>query len=269
MARQLARRAGSAALDYRGDDLKVELKPGDEPVTAADRRASEIVTAGLRAGFPDDVVISEESTDDLRRLQARRVWYIDPIDGTKDFIRGLAGFSVMIGLAVDHCPVIGVVYQPVGDRMFWSDGEAAYVEVGDAEAMPMRVSSVARAVDIRLVASNSHRSKKLDKVKNALGIANEFNIGSVGLKLCLIALAERDLYVNTSSYCKAWDTCAPEAILAAAGGAMTDVHGDGLRYDQKDTHRRTGLVASNGHVHAAVIDRLASLFPRQRPPDEM
>lgn len=268
-AKRLAREAGVAAMAYRGDDLKVALKPGDEPVTAADHRASEIIIHGLSAAFPDDIVISEESADDLRRLSAKRVWYIDPIDGTKDFIRGLEGFSVMVGLTVAHRPAIGVVYQPVGDRMFWSDGETARFTIGDGEPTPMTVSEVAEPSGIRLVASNSHRSKKLDKVKSALGIANEFNIGSVGLKLCLIALAERDLYVNSSSHCKAWDTCAPEAILAAAGGSMTDVHGDALRYDQEDTHRRTGLVASNGRVHAAVIDKLASLFPRQRPPDEM
>lgn len=268
-AKQLARQAGVAALAYRGGDLQVDLKPGDEPVTAADHRASEIVIQGLTTTFPDDIVISEESADDLRRLKAQRVWYIDPIDGTKDFIRGLDGFSVMIGLTVEHRPVIGAVYQPVGDRMFWSDGESAYFTVGAGEPTAMRVSDVHQPVDIRLVASNSHRSRKLDKVKSALGIANEFNIGSVGLKLCLISLAERDLYVNSSSHCKAWDTCAPEAILAAAGGVMTDVHGDALRYDEEDTHRRTGLVASNGRVHAAVIDRMASLFPRKRPPDEL
>lgn len=268
-AKSLAREAGIATLAYRGDDLKVDLKAGDEPVTAADHRASEIIIAGLTAAFPDDIVISEESADDLRRLEASRVWYIDPIDGTKDFIRGFDGFSVMIGLTVNHRPVLGVVYQPIGDRMFWSDGAAAQFTVGDGEPTPMVVSEVAEPIGIRLVASNSHRSQKLDKIKSALGIANEFNIGSVGLKLCLIALAERDLYVNSSSHCKAWDTCAPEAILATAGGAMTDVHGDALRYNERDTHRRTGLVASNGRVHAAVIERLASLFPRQRPPDEL
>ena len=89
------------------------------------------------------------------------------------------------------------------------------------------------------------------------------NIGSVGLKLALIALGERDLYVNPFPKCKAWDTCAPEAILHAAGGRLTDTLGDPVRYDQTDLSRPRGLVASNGHVHAASLARLASLFPRR------
>ena len=262
VATRLARAAGGVAMGYRDGDLRVELKPGDEPVTVADRRSSELITHGLREAFPDDVIISEETADDLRRLEAARVWYIDPIDGTKDFIRGESGFSVMIGLTVAHRPVMGVVYQPMGQRMYWSDGTRAFCQVGESEAHPLSVSQVSQVSDIRLVASKSHRDTKIDKVKNALGIANELNIGSVGLKLCLIALAERDLYVNPSSHCKSWDTCGPEAILTTAGGVITDVHGDPLRYDQEDTRRRRGLVASNGLVHAAVIDKLKPLFPR-------
>ncbi len=273
VATDLARRAGAIALAVRaggGAALGVELKAGDEPVTAADRAASELVVAGLRAAFPDDVVISEENADDLARLTAPRVWFIDPIDGTRDFIAGRNGFSVMIGLCEAHRPTLGVVYQPEGDRLFWAaptsaggDDEAAWFAAPDAPIRQLHVSDLADAGQIRLVASASHRDATIDAVKSALGIANEMNIGSVGLKLALIALAERDLYVNPSSKSKVWDTCAPEAILRAAGGVMTDTHGDALRYDQVDLRRATGLVASNGHVHAEVIARLAHLFPRR------
>jgi 3'(2'), 5'-bisphosphate nucleotidase len=262
VARALAREAGKMALRYRGGDYEVELKPGDEPVTVVDRKSSEMIVRGLTEAFPDDVVISEENADDLRRLHAQRVWYIDPIDGTKDFIRGLEGFSVMIGLTVNHRPQMGVVYQPVGDRMFWADGQGAYFKAPGEEPRKLAVSTLSDPAQVRLVASKSHRDKKLDEVKSALGIDNEFNIGSVGLKLCIIALGERDLYVNPSPYCKSWDTCAPEAILHAAGGKMTDVHGDALRYDERDTRRTRGLIASNGTLHDAVIERMRPLFPR-------
>lgn len=250
------------ALRYRGGDYEIELKPGDEPVTVVDRKASEMIVRGLSDAFPDDVVISEENADDLRRLDAERVWYIDPIDGTKDYIRGLEGFSVMIGLTVNHRPQVGVVYQPMNDRMFWAGGNGAFFQAPGQEPRALAVSAVSDPAEIRFVASKSHRSRTLDQVKSALGIDNEFNIGSVGLKLCIIALGERDLYVNPSPRCKSWDTCAPEAILHAAGGKMTDLHGDPLRYDERDTWRRNGLVASNGAVHDAVIERMRPLFPR-------
>jgi 3'(2'), 5'-bisphosphate nucleotidase len=264
-ALRLARAAGKVVLDVRGGDLGlgVEMKAGDEPVTIADRRSSELIVAGLRAAFPDDVVISEENPDDPARLTARRVWYIDPIDGTKDFIRGESGFAVMIGMTEDSVPTVGVVYQAAIDRMFWATPDGgAWTEAPDEPAHRMTVSTVNAPGEIRLVASKSHRSDAIDRVKSALGIANELNIGSVGLKLALIALGERDLYVNPWPKCKAWDTCAPEAIIRAAGGVLTDLYGAAVRYDETELARLHGLVASNGHVHEAVIGQLASLFPK-------
>lgn len=273
----LARVAGSEVLAVRaGGGLGVEMKPGDEPVTVADRRASELVVAGLRAAFPGDVVISEENDDDLRRLQARRVWYVDPIDGTKDFIAGRAGFAVMIGLTIEHAPVLGVVFQPVGDRLFWAappaEGGApaawfaTVAGVDDWRAAPaqrLAVSDVRDPSAARLVASASHRTRTIDEVKGILGIADELNIGSVGLKLALIGAGERDLYVNPSAKSKLWDCCAPEAILRAAGGRLSDAHGAPIRYDVEDVACRAGLVASNGHLHDEVIARLRPLFDRR------
>jgi len=263
---RLARAAGALAVamrDQAGGELAVDRKAGDEPVTAADRAASELIVAGLRQAFPDDVVVSEESADDLARLTAERVWYVDPIDGTRDFIKGREGFAVMIGLCVAARPVLGVVYQPTQDRLFRADPDGgAWFEAPGAEPRRLAVSTIDQPEAIRMVVSRSHRSPVIDEVKSALGISDELNIGSVGLKLGLIALGERDLYVNPFPRCKSWDTCAPEAILVAAGGALTDTRGDPLRYDQEDLNRPRGLIASNGHVHAAALARTAHLFAR-------
>ncbi|MEM9493318.1 MAG: 3'(2'),5'-bisphosphate nucleotidase CysQ, partial [Myxococcota bacterium] len=199
---RLAREAGKLVLHYRDPDIQVDMKVGDEPVTVADRESSDLVMSGLQAEFGDDVIISEERADDLRRLSADRVWYIDPIDGTRDFISGREGFAVMIGLTVGHVPMVGVVYQPIGERLFWAEPDGAWFEVPGQEPRRLAVSATADMAEIRLVASRSHRSHKIDRVKSALGISTEFNIGSVGLKLALIALAERDLYVNPSPRCK-------------------------------------------------------------------
>jgi 3'(2'), 5'-bisphosphate nucleotidase len=186
---------------------------------------------------------------------------VDPIDGTRDFIRGRDGFAVMIGLCVQARPVLGVVYQPTAARLYWAtvDGGAWLAEGGGARRL-LRVSEVREPSRIRLVASRSHRTPVIDEVRRILQIEDELNIGSVGLKLGLIACGERDLYVNPSSHSSAWDTCAPEAILAAAGGRLTDLEGHPLRYDAEDVRNRKGLIASNGVLHAAVIERLAPLF---------
>ena len=261
VAQQLGGEAGVLVMKYHGSKLTVERKEGNEPVTIADREASDLIVGGLRAAFPDDVIISEENADDLRRLTARRVWYIDPIDGTKDFIRGEDGFCVMIGLCIDHRPKVGVIFQPVHRRLISAaPGAGTWLMAPDALPRRATVSKIASVADIRLVASRSHRDETIDRVKSALGISNELNIGSIGLKLGVIALGERDLYVNPSPRCSLWDTCGPEALLHEAGGRLSDIRGRPLRYDVEEIDHTSGLVASNGRVHDAAIARLAPLF---------
>lgn len=261
VAERLAREAGILVMKFHGSQLEVERKAGDEPVTLADRQSSELIVRGLTAAFPDDIIISEENADDLRRLSARRVWYIDPIDGTKDFIRGEDGFCVMIGMCIDHRPAVGVIHQPLHDRLFAAaSGAGTWLAAPDAAPLRARVSAISQLPDIRLVASRSHRGSSIDKVKSALGISNELNIGSVGLKLGTIALGERDLYVNPSSKTSSWDTCAPEALLVEAGGRVSDIQGAPLRYDAEVIQHMRGLLASNGAVHQAAVDKLAPLF---------
>jgi 3'(2'), 5'-bisphosphate nucleotidase len=258
-ALELARRAGALVHGLQGGDLGVELKPGDEPVSVADRRASELIVAGLAAAFPGDLVISEELPPAPGAFGAPRLWLVDPIDGTKDFIRGEDGYSVMIGLVSEGRPALGVVHQPVLDRTFYATPDGAWVEVAGGARVPLAVSTVARAGEARLVASRSHRTPDIDRVKERLGIGDEQNVGSVGVKLCLIAAGVRDLYVNPAAKTKAWDTCAPEAILARAGGQLTDLFGAPIAYSGELAHRR-GLVASNGILHDEVVQKLAPLF---------
>jgi 3'(2'), 5'-bisphosphate nucleotidase len=259
-ALELAREAGDLARRLQGGELGVEMKPGDEPVSVADRRASELIVAGLTASFPADPVVSEELTPAPGAFGAPRLWLVDPIDGTKDFIRGEDGYAVMIGLVEGGRPVVGVVHQPVQDRTFYATPDGAWVSAGGA-ASPLGVSSIAAAGEARLVASKSHRTADIDRVKERLGIGDEQNIGSVGVKLCLIAAGVRELYVNPQAKTKAWDTCAPEAILVRAGGRLTDLFGASISYRREDelAHRR-GLVASNGLVHDEVVRKLAPLF---------
>jgi 3'(2'), 5'-bisphosphate nucleotidase len=266
VAVELARRAGDEVVRMRrAGALAVELKPGDEPVTMADRLASEMIVAGITAAFPGDPLISEELPPAPGAFGASRFWLIDPIDGTKDFIRGNDGFSIMIGLVENGRPVLGVVHQPTPAgswRTFYASPEGAFITTADG-TRPLAVSAVAHASEAKLVASVSHRSPKIDEVKSALGIADEQNVGSVGVKLSLIALGVRDLYVNPWPKTKAWDTCAPEAILTRAGGRLTDLFGGPIVYSGELRHPR-GLVASNGRIHDEVIARIAPLFTGMR-----
>jgi len=262
VARRLALEAGEVALRYHGTDLKVERKDEGEPVTRADKEANAVIVGGLTREFPDDALLAEETPDDGSRLRKDRVWMVDPIDGTRDFIRGRDGFSVMIGLCTAGRPALGVVWQPIGRRLYFATrGEGAWMSEGDAAAARIHVSDVRTPEHIRLVASKSHRTPVIDEVRARLGISDELNVGSVGLKLGLIARGLRDLYVNPSSKSSAWDTCGPEAILVEAGGRLTDLWGREIDYRAPDVRNRDGLVASNGHLHELVLEKIRPLFP--------
>jgi 3'(2'), 5'-bisphosphate nucleotidase len=166
----------------------------------------------------------------------------------------------MIGLAVDGRPAVGAVAHPVSGAVYsGAAGAGAWRDGPGGERTALRTSTVSRPPDIRLVASKSHRSARIDAVKRALQITDEMNIGSIGLKIGLVSEGVRDLYVYTGGRTKIWDTCGPEAILAAAGGRMTDAHGKPLVYDEADLHNRHGLVASNGPLHDFVIEALAPI----------
>jgi 3'(2'), 5'-bisphosphate nucleotidase len=258
----LARQAGELIRSLQGRGLAVEQKPDDSPVTEADRRADALIVAALRLAFPDDGVLSEEAPDDGTRLHKPRVWMVDPIDGTKDFIRGRDGYAVMIGLLDGDRPALGVVYQPIGDKLYSAvrGGGALLARDGGAPA-PVRVSPIDDLHRIRMVASASNRSATIDRVRERLGVSDEINVGSVGLKLGLIAEGVRDLYVNPAGHSKLWDVCGPEAILVEAGGRLSDATGRPLVYRDAELGNVRGLIASNGLVHDRVVGKLEALFP--------
>lgn len=257
LAEELARQAGAVVCDLYHRGAEVDWKGHDDPVTAADKASNALLVSGLRAAFPADGILAEESHDDLDRLSRRRVWMVDPLDGTKEFIGHIGEFSVMIGLAVEGVPVLGVVYQPVGDVLYRgiAGGRADVVERGAAR--PLAVSSVADPAAMRLVASRSHRDPLVSAVAGRLGITAERPSGSVGLKIGLLATAQCDLYVHPSPGLKEWDTCAPDAILRAAGGAISDAWGRPLAYNKPNVRQRQGLVASNGLIHAQIVAEVA------------
>jgi 3'(2'), 5'-bisphosphate nucleotidase len=264
-ARAAALAASAVVSSFAGRPLDVQTKSGDEPVTEADLAANRLIVDQLATAFPDDVILSEELPDDGSRHGATRVWMVDPIDGTHDFILGLPGFAVMIGLCVDGHPALGVVSQPATGKTYLGVvGGQAWLERDD-QRRPLRPSTLARPPGIRLVASKSHRSPRIDTVRRILEIEDELNIGSVGLKIGLVAEGERDLYVYTGNRTKLWDSCAPEAILLAAGGRVTDVDGKPLDYLARDLYNRRGIIASNGPLHDHVLEAIAPFLDAPAP----
>jgi 3'(2'), 5'-bisphosphate nucleotidase len=271
VALELAREAGAAILDFYEGPLDIQQKKGSddrEPVTQADLVANEIIVSRLLEEFPDDGILAEESVDTPHRLDKRRVWMIDPLDGTNGFIDGNGDFAVQIGLTEHGGCVLGVVYQPLTGVLYRAvRGGGSWIERPEFEPARARVSDTRDISTMRLAASRSHRSPRMDKVVQAFGLRDEVLRGSVGIKVGLIVEQQCDLYIHLSPRTKQWDTCAPEIILHEAGGRLTDLFGRPLRYNDSEVQNRNGVVASNGVSHTRVVESLEPLlseFGRQR-----
>ncbi len=259
VASRLARQAGRITMEIYATDFAVVFKGPNDPVTEADKRAHDVIVEGLRREYPDDGVVSEEDAFPMGARRAGRVWYVDPLDGTHEFISKNGEFAVIIGLAVDGRASAGVVYRPVGDLLCVgiADGKAWTEDRGTRKLLT--VSSQTDLQLLRLVVSRSHRRPLVAAMRDRLGIREETRCGSVGVKIGLLAGGDADLYLEPSAATSAWDTCGPEAVLRGAGGRLTDLGGEPLVYGGQDLRNRRGLVATNGACHDQVIAAIRPL----------
>lgn len=234
--RDLALLAGAEILTYfRTDALDVRGKSDGTPVSAADLAANAIIMAGLRESFPAIPVVSEEIGSDVPRDWAAPFFLLDPLDGTKEFIRGSGDFTVNIALVVDHRPMLGAVFAPVANRLQWVRGPGDAVEevapfavdrLGETKSLACRVADNAA---ITAALSRSHMNAATRDYIARYAVAHAIHAGS-SLKFCLLAAGEADLYPRLSPTME-WDTAAADAVLAAAGGRTVDfATGAPLRY---------------------------------------
>lgn len=262
----LARLAGKRILEHYATEFEIVQKLSVdnhyEPVTIADQEASRIIVEGIEALFPDDAILSEEEIDDTeRRLAAKRVWIIDPLDGTAGFVKKDGDFGVQIGLVVDGVPVVGVVYLPVHDSLSYAvKGSGSFTGVGDGEPMRMHTSGHTDLTEMTVAVSRDHQSPRMARIIEHFAFTGVVKRGSVGLKVGLIADQTCDIYIHPSPRTKLWDSCAPQIILEEAGGRFTDLFGGEMIYDRAELQNLNGILATNGASHAAAVARLRPLL---------
>lgn len=254
----IARAAGALLLDYHGKRLDVQYKTDMfDPVTEADHASDRAIQAALREHFPDDQILSEE-----REAPAidwgGRVWVIDPLDGTKYFVREMNDFGVAIGLCVGGRPVLGVVYLPFLDELYAAEhGKGAYREL-EGRAESIHVTNTERSRDARFVVRYDLGEQKpydavVSRALQTLGSPSTITAGSTVRRLMLIAAGEADAFISPSLHTMKWDTCGAEAILREAGGNITDYDGKALDYAQPSPSWTRSYVASNGRLHAMIL----------------
>ena len=268
LALTLAAQCGPIALRYQTAGARIlamRHKPmGGGPITAADRELNELIVDGLAAEFPRDGILAEESPEDGSWRHAARCWYVDPIDGTREFAAGTNDWTVQLGLCVEGVPRLGVVSEPgkgfvswaVHDGQSWQHGR----RLPDGRELPLQPTH--RPIDaIHLIGGKVFPSCRQHAIRKALGVdaKRARSVGSVGIRLASVARGDADAYVQAPGKTKMWDTCPPLCLVEAAGGVVTDLRGDALDYRAANVTHPRGVVASHGGCHDEILERLRPL----------
>ncbi len=229
----IAREAGARILEIYEGEFEVTAKEDDSPLTAADMASHRAIVAGLRELTPDVPILSEESAEIPFEERAgwEEYWLVDPLDGTKEFIKRNGEFTVNIALIRGHRAVLGVVHVPVKDTDYYGCLDTGAFRRRDGEPPEKLQVQPLGSGPIRVVGSRSHRGASLDAYLERLGDHEMVPMGS-SLKLCLVATGEADVYPRLGLTSE-WDTAAAQAVVEAAGGQVVDTDGAALRYNTK------------------------------------
>lgn len=247
----IARAAGDAIMEvYRSGDAGATSKAEDSPLTLADLAAHNVIIDGLSKLTPAYPVLSEEAADIAysERRTWSRYWLVDPLDGTKEFIKRNGEFTVNIALIDNGVPILGVVYAPVLDVCYYAaQGIGAYVKRGTSAPQSIHVSTAKKNEPIKVVASRSHSDERTQALLNKLGDYECISMGS-SLKLCLVAEGAAHFYPRLGPTME-WDTAAAHAVVNAAGGRVCERTGSELRYNKASLLNPEFFVLSDADTH--------------------
>jgi 3'(2'), 5'-bisphosphate nucleotidase len=234
--------AGAAIMRVYAEDFAVAQKDDRSPLTAADMASHHLILDGLRALTPELPVLSEESADIpwAERQRWSRYWLVDPLDGTREFVKKNGEFTVNIALIEGDAPVLGVVFAPALDELHYGlRGVGAFVRDG-GEDVPILSRRPALA-PLRIAASRSHLDERTAAAMRRMGEVETQGLGS-SLKFCRIAEGRMDVYPRFGPTSE-WDTAAAQCVLEAAGGAVLRLDGEPLRYNRKESLLNPDFIA--------------------------
>ena len=254
-------KAGERVREIYESDFEVSKKDDNSPITKADLESNKIIRAALeKTGIP---ILSEEDVDDKSRLNSDKIWIVDPLDGTTDFVNRTGEFTIMVGLVENHVPVMGLIYWPTKQKLYYAErGMGAFCSHSDTveeciwEAISVRETQ--NLEDCLALVSRHHLSDREKKILDHLKITHTASIGS-SLKVMEISSGMADVYLTTTNKMKQWDTCASFCIISEAGGKITDVVGNELVYNTDIVNHENGLLVTNGFVHNEVVSKISTL----------
>ncbi|MDX2054987.1 MAG: 3'(2'),5'-bisphosphate nucleotidase CysQ [Polyangiaceae bacterium] len=257
----IANEAALLVMEVYNRPFEVDFKGPNDPVTEADRRANQFICERLAALCPGAPIVAEESDPlSFREFrQGERIFFVDPVDGTREFVQKNGQFAVMIGMVEGTRATCGVIVAPALQQAWAGDLEHGAFEVdAQGKRKTIRTSDHTEARGIRIVASRSHRTPTVQAALDAIEGANVSALGSAGLKGTWVASGRAEAYVAPGAAGQRWDCCALDAIVTAAGGRVTDAWGDPIDYRAGLINDR-GILASNGHLHGSLLEQLAKI----------
>lgn len=263
---RVAAEAATIVKEVYSAPFDVDYKAPRDPVTEADRRANALICARLAERYPDIPVVAEESDPETFSgfRKAERVFFVDPLDGTREFVDRNGEFVVMIGLLDGERVTLGVIHAPATDTVYAGVvGQGAWSVGPGGARTALSTSDVAILGDARIVASRSHRSEKMEHALRMLGVGDVIALGSAGLKGVAVARGDAEAYVTPGYAGKRWDACAADAVVHAAGGRFTDAWGRPIDYRGEKLANDQGVLATNGTLHDALLERLARIREAQ------
>ena len=254
---EIAKLAGEGITEIYNSDFDYQLKKDLSPITAADNLSHIIITKRLKILTPEIPVLSEENCDIPYKIRANwtKYWLVDPLDGTKEFIKRNGEFTVNIALIENNTPIFGVIHLPVTSETYWgSKGNHSFYSNENNNVERICVSDNHQN-PIRLVASRSHPSEILNDLLEKIIDYEIIKVGS-SIKFCHIASGQADCYPRFGPTSE-WDTAAGEAIVSSAGGHVVAASGNSMKYNVKEEYLNPNFIVSNGKI---ISERILSLI---------
>ena len=250
VAIEAAIKAGKEVMDVYNQKFSSTLKIDNEPLTEADIKSNNIIQKIIsQFGYP---ILSEESIDDKKRLASDKIWIVDPLDGTTDFVKQTGEFTIMISLVEGNRPILGVIYWPIKDTLYLAQKDQGAFKLENGDWSRLSVSNVSELDKCRAVGSRFHISDIEQNLIKRLNIS-QFTPKGSSLKVADVSSGSADLYFTTTSKIKQWDTCASYCLINEAGGKMTNMFGNDLEYNTEKLNHENGLLVSNGLIHDQII----------------
>lgn len=244
VCKEVSVEAGHAIMEIYDScgDMQVEYKEGDMPLTAADKASNQLIVGRLLREFPEIAMLSEEEKDDKERLQNEYCFVVDPLDGTKEFVKRNGQFTVNIALSYQHRSILGVIYVPVMGELYYAlKGKGAFLKTADGKERKLSVSG--RTADLRVVMSNSHGCEQMERLLEKYKLTNFVRVGS-SLKGCMVARGYAEVYYRYNPTME-WDTAAMQCIAEEAGAIFMQMDDTEMTYNREDSLNAKGFYIIN------------------------